>query len=69
MERLTLIAPDLACAQCAATIESIVGRLSGVHQVEAALKSGRVSVLFDAQAIDERAIRRRMAEVGYPVAP
>jgi copper ion binding protein len=68
VEKVTLVAPDITCGHCVSTIESAVGKLAGVRRVEGDPTSQRVVVTFDPERVNEQAIRRSMAEVGYPVA-
>jgi copper chaperone CopZ len=62
------MAPDISCNHCVDTIAGAVRQLPGVRRVEGDAAVRRVVVTFDPEKVDEQAIRRSMAEVGYPVA-
>lgn len=69
LERATLVAPDISCGHCVATVNQAVGELDGVQQVEASEKSKQVLVTFDPQRVSLEQIRATLDDAGYPPAP
>ena len=66
MTTLTLTAPDISCDHCKHTIETELGALAGVEQVQVEPPAKTVRVVYDNAAIGEPAIRARLDEIGYP---
>ncbi len=67
MTELTLNVPDIHCGHCKHSIESAVGKLDGVSQVEVHIDERTVDVSFEAPA-DQTAISNAIEDVGYVVA-
>lgn len=65
MERLSLQVAGMSCTGCEARIATALGRLDGVGHVEADHRAGTVVVDYDAAAVDEGAITRRLGDAGY----
>ncbi|MGH2449362.1 MAG: heavy-metal-associated domain-containing protein [Chloroflexota bacterium] len=66
MPTLHLIAPDISCDHCKATIERELGGMTGVDHVTVEVPSKRVDVSFDRSAVDEDAILAKLDDEGYP---
>lgn len=64
MTSVSYTVPSISCLHCIHTIQSEVGRLSGVRQVEADLATKKVSVAFDAPATEEQ-ILSLLKEINY----
>lgn len=60
--------PDVSCAHCKNAIESALGNLEGVNEVEVDVEAKVVDVAFDEAKIPEDKVRDILAEEGYPVA-
>lgn len=65
---VTLVAPDISCGHCVATVKEAVGALAGVHQVEADPATKRVEVAFDPDRVSLDQIEVALDEAGYQVA-
>ncbi len=67
MEMITLIAPDISCAHCQATIEREVGAMSGVQTVSVDVPSKQVNVAFDPSRTTRDEVVAKLDDEGYPV--
>ena len=67
IERTTLVAPDISCGHCEATVKQAVGNLDGVSQVEANASTKQVSVAYDPSRVSVAQIAAALDEAGYPV--
>jgi Cd2+/Zn2+-exporting ATPase len=63
-----LAVEGMACADCARTVERGVRRLPGVEYANVNLAAARLSVEYDASAVELPTISRRVRELGYTVA-
>jgi copper chaperone len=63
---LEIQAQNIKCGGCASAIENGLKALPGVEQIDVAIDTGRVSI--QGPALDESAIRAKLAELGYPAA-
>lgn len=61
----TLVVNGMDCSDCALVVEHRLGRLSGVQAVDVDFASGNVQIEYDARRINQRAIERRVRELGY----
>ena len=68
MPAITLVAPDISCDHCKHTIETELGSLAGVEQVQVEPPAKTVQVVYDETVVSEPAIRSRLDEIGYPAA-
>ena len=68
MEQVTLVAPDISCGHCVATVRGAVGALGGVQRVEADADTKQVEVEFDPSRVSLPQIEAALDEAGYPVA-
>ena len=66
-EDITLIAPDISCAHCVATVTSAVGALPGVQHVAANADTKKIDVTFDPRRVSRGEIEAALAEADYPV--
>ncbi len=67
MEQATLVAPDISCDHCIATIKHAVSALDGVSRVEGDPLTKRVTVEYEPASVALSAIEAAMEEEGYPV--
>jgi len=65
MNTLTVKAPDISCGHCVHTIQSELGELTGVQQVQADEQSKLVTITYD-QPATEQQLKELLAEIGYP---
>lgn len=65
MNTLTVKAPDISCGHCVHTIQSELGELAGVQQVQADEQSKLVTITYD-QPATEQQLKELLAEIGYP---
>jgi len=66
MATLELKVQNVKCGGCASAIQEGLGSLAGIEAVEVAVDSG--TVRLRGEALDDAAIRAKLAELGYPVA-
>lgn len=64
MASATYTVPNISCQHCIHTIESELGKLAGVRQVQADLATKKVSVAFDAP-LTEQEIVSLLKEINY----
>jgi copper ion binding protein len=64
---VTVIAPDISCGHCVATVNAAVGALPGVDSVEADAATKRVKIAFDPDSVSLTQIESALNEAGYPV--
>jgi copper chaperone CopZ len=57
-------AENIKCGGCVSTIKDALGRISGVHEVEADITTGRVTVTADEGIRDK--LTAALRESGYP---
>ncbi|NUQ70675.1 MAG: heavy-metal-associated domain-containing protein [Chthonomonadales bacterium] len=67
METVTLVAPDMHCDGCAASIRQTLGRVEGIDSIEIDVARKAVTVNYDAAKIGIDAIRTRLDDAGFPV--
>lgn len=63
----TWMVRDMDCADCAMTIEHVIGRLAGVQSVVVNYAAEKMRVEYDAKAIQARAIQKKVRWLGYEV--
>jgi len=68
VEQVTLVAPDISCGHCVATVQGAVGGIEGVASVTADEATKNVTVVFDPAVVQLAQITSVMAEEGYPAA-
>ena len=66
-EQIVLIAPDISCDHCVATVERAVGALPGVALVKASADTTEVAVSFDSAQVSRDQIEAALGKAGYPV--
>lgn len=66
METVTLIAPDISCGHCVATVQDAVGKIEGVQEVTASAETRQVFVQFDTDRTNLDDITRALEDAGYP---
>jgi copper chaperone len=67
IDRVSLLAPDISCAHCVATIKREVGALPGVAGVEADMATKQVDVRYDPSCVSLAQIEATLEEAGYPI--
>lgn len=65
MEKITLKVPGISCGHCVHTIKTELLELEGVKEVEAAIDTKLVTVVFDSLTTED-AIRELLREINYP---
>lgn len=66
MPVLTLIAPEIHCDGCAASIRRSLGRMAGVEVLGVDVPGKSVRVAYDAGLTSQEAIVARMHQAGFP---
>lgn len=66
-ETATLNVEGMSCSHCENAVKKSVGALSGVDSVSVDLKGGKVTVGFDPQMVDLKAIKDAIEDQGYDV--
>jgi copper chaperone len=59
--------PDVSCNHCKRAIETALGALAGVADVDVHVEEKTVVIDFDEAVVAETAILAALAEEGYPV--
>ena len=67
-QQITLVAPDVSCGHCVATVQTAVSGIEGVESVQADAGTKHVTVVFDPARVELSQITAVMADEGYPVA-
>lgn len=67
LQDITLVAPDISCAHCVATIKRSVGDLDGVENVDVDPETKRVEIRFDPGRVSLAQIEATLDDEGYPV--
>lgn len=62
----TFTAPDIHCDGCAASINKILGRQTGVERVAVEIGTKTVTVAFDAAQTSREALAETLTEIGFP---
>jgi Cu+-exporting ATPase len=68
LKNVTMPVTGMTCANCATTIERNVRKLAGVNLANVNLASEKLTIGFDPEQLDERAIIARIERIGYGVA-
>jgi len=67
MAKVTLVAPDISCDHCIASIRKAVTKLPGVQFLAGDPGRKQVSLEYDPAMAELAAIEQAMADAGYPV--
>lgn len=68
MTKIEIPVKGMHCPGCERTLEIALARLDGVRQAKADRHAEHVIVHYDADELDERALRERIALSGYEAA-
>ena len=63
---VTLVAPDISCAHCEATVRKTVGELPGVVNVDVSAATKVVKVTLENGQTSVPAIQSALDDAGYP---
>jgi copper chaperone len=66
-ERVTLTAPDISCGHCVQTVQTSVGKLTGVQSVTASAETKQIDLEFDPSKVSLDQIAAVLDDEGYPV--
>jgi len=64
---VTMCVNGMSCGMCEASVKKAVYALAGVDKVNVELRSKLVTVQFDADKVNEAAIKDAISEQGYDV--
>ncbi|WP_391207325.1 copper chaperone CopZ [Psychrobacillus sp. L4] len=67
VSQVTLNVQGMSCGHCVNAVESNVGKLDGVEQVNVHLETGKVDVSFDEKKITVEKIKETIDDQGYEV--
>ncbi|QFF97860.1 copper resistance protein CopZ [Psychrobacillus glaciei] len=67
VSQVTLNVQGMSCGHCVNAVESNVGKLDGVEQVNVHLETGKVDVSFDEEKITVEKIKETIDDQGYEV--
>ncbi len=67
MENLTLNVQGMSCGHCVSAIETSVGKLAGVSQVNVKLDDAQVEVSFNESLVSLDTIKETIEDQGYEV--
>jgi copper chaperone CopZ len=62
---LELAVSGMTCGGCSVAVERAVGRLDGVHEVEAWHREGRARVVYDPERVQPEAIAAAIEDIGF----
>jgi len=65
-ETITLVAPDISCGHCVATVQQVAGEQPGVVSVTADAGTKQVTLVIDPEKASLPAIKDALDEAGYP---
>lgn len=65
-ETITLVAPDISCGHCEATVQQVAGAQPGVVSVKADSGTKLITIELDPAMASVPAIESALAEAGYP---
>ncbi len=65
-QQITLIAPDISCGHCVATVQETLKEI-GVDEVSADAESKQISIAYDPDRVSLGQIEGALDEAGYPV--
>jgi copper chaperone CopZ len=65
-ETITLVAPDISCGHCVATVQEVAGEQPGVVSVTADASTKQVTLVIDPAQASLPTIKEALAEAGYP---
>ncbi len=60
----TLVAPDISCEHCVATVKKTVGQFAGVQSVEADADTKRITPAYDPARVNLAQVEEDLAEEG-----
>lgn len=69
LKRIEIPIVGLDCKACSLAAYEIVARLKGVEQAQASFKEGRVTVLVDAEKIDQAELESALKQRGVTIKP
>ena len=64
--QIVLIAPDIECGGCAASIQKALGRENGIQTVAVDVATKTVTLGFDPAEITHAQIVETLTEIGFP---
>ena len=67
MENVTLNVQGMSCGKCVKAVETSVGNVSGVNEVNVDLASAKVTVAFDEAVVTVDQIKETIEDQGYDV--
>ena len=67
MQNITLQVQGMSCGHCVKAVESSVGALAGVNEVNVNLAEGLVEVAFDEAQVSIDQIKETIDDQGYDV--
>lgn len=62
----TIVAPDIECKGCIASIQKALGRLEGVQLVKVDLPNKAVSVTFNEAQSSRETLAQALTDIGFP---
>ena len=65
-QTITLVAPDISCGHCEATVQKVAGEQAGVVSVKADSNTKLIAIELDPATAALPAIESALAEAGYP---
>ncbi|MCC6704959.1 MAG: heavy-metal-associated domain-containing protein [Thermomicrobiales bacterium] len=65
-EKITLVAPDISCGHCEATVKQVASAQPGVVSVNADSSTKLIVIELDPATASLPAIEAALAEAGYP---
>ena len=66
-QRESLVAPDITCGHCVASVQGALSELDGVQSVQASEETKQIDVDFVPSQVSLDKIKAVLDEEGYPV--
>lgn len=67
MKKEVLNVKGMKCSNCANTVTRVVYSMAGIDKVNVALKEGQVTVIYNEDIINIKAITTQIEKLGYQI--
>jgi copper chaperone len=68
MDKIEFNVEGMTCGGCVKSIQNALSSHPGVDEATADLESGKVSIAFDSQVIQQAALKQAIEDAGFDVA-
>ncbi|AIC92981.1 MULTISPECIES: copper ion binding protein [Shouchella] len=67
MKTIDLKVSGMSCGHCVSSIETGVGNMDGVDEVNVKLDEGRVTITFDSDQVNKGMLKLTIEDLGYDI--